>query len=141
MTEAYREEFAKLIALAEKRLQYPGVDLPHHQELFRLWRYPSFEQYVSWLVYSPVPRYADLDSPIAVRVSWDRPFDAARFRDPMKGLAHGLSTTPTISLDQAELSRDEFESILSSLQLINLPMVIDRSIVLDGERCGFETLE
>ena len=139
MTKAYREEFAELTALAEKRLQYPDVDLSHHRELFRLWRCPSFEQYVSWLVYSPVPRYADLDSPIAVKVVWDRPFDAARFRDPMKGLAHGLSTEPTISLDQVELSRDELESRLSSLQLINLPVVIDRSIVVDGERCGFET--
>ena len=138
MTKAYGEEFAELTALAEKRLQYPDVDLPHHHELFRLWRYPSFEPYVSWLVYSPVARYAEVDSPIAVKVSWDRPFDAARFRDPMKGLAYSLSTEPTILLNQVELSRHDLESRLSSLQLIKFPVMIDKSVVLDGERCGFE---
>jgi hypothetical protein len=48
VTKAYSEDFAELTALAEKRLLHPEVDLPHHQEIFRLWRYPSFEQYVSW---------------------------------------------------------------------------------------------
>jgi hypothetical protein len=137
VTKAYSEDFAELTALAEKRLLHPEVDLPHHQEIFRLWRYPSFEQYVTWHVYSSVARYAE--PPIAVKVSWDRPFDVARFRDPMKGLAHGLSTEPTIISNQVELSRNELESKLSSLQSIKLPVVIDRSIVLDGERCGFES--
>lgn len=139
MTKAYSEEFAELTAMAEKRLQYPEIHLPHHRELFRLWRYPSFEQHVSWLVYSPVPRYAELDSPIAVKVTWDRPLDVMRFRDPMKGLTHGLCTEPTITLNQIELSRDGLESRLAGLQLIKLPVVMDRSVVLDGDRCGFET--
>jgi hypothetical protein len=102
VNRAYSGEFAELTALAEKRLLYTEVDLPHHQELFRLWRYPLFEQYVTWHVYSSVARYAD--PPIVLKVSCDRTFGVAGFRDPMKGLAHGLSTEPTIISRQVELS-------------------------------------
>lgn len=136
---AYTEAFAELTLTAEKRLRWPEIDLPQHNQVLRLWRYPSFEPYVSWLVYSPVARYRDVNSSLAVRVSWDRPFDTARFRDPMKGLAHGSAVEPAITLKQIEIPVTDVDSRLATLASIKVPVMIDRSIVVDGEICGFES--
>ena len=138
MIEAYRQEFAELTARAKKYLQHPEIDLPHRHELLRLWRYPSFGPYVSWRVYTPFDSYAETDLPIAMRVTWDRPFDYTRFRDPMKGLTHGLAIEPTVERKEAELSRSELDSRLATLQTIKIPVVIDRSVSVDGVSFGFE---
>lgn len=133
------DEFAELTTGAGKHLESPGLHLPHHHVLLRLWRYPSFKPHISWLVYSPVARYAETDLPIAVKITWDQPLDSARFRDPMKGLEYGLSIEPTTTLQQAELSRAELDSRLASLESIKIPVVIDKSVGLDGEIFGFES--
>ena len=137
--EPYRKEFDELTALAEKHLQYPEVHLPHHKKLFRIWRYPSFEPYVSWIVFAPVERYANLDLPMVVEISWHRPFDALRFHDPMKGLAHGFSISPAVDLRQAELLPSQIEWRMTNLETIQIPLLIDESIGVDGESFGFET--
>ena len=133
--DAYRE----LTAAAEKQLQHPDVDLPHCTPLLRLWHYPSFDSWISFLVYVPAPRYEHSVSSQVVEVIWNQPFDAVRFNDPMKGLAHGLSTTPTITIRQAPISPTQLASLTSSLQKITLPMELDRSIVLDGTILGLAT--
>lgn len=139
MTEAYREEFAELTARAKNSLQHPDINLPHRNELFRLWRYPSFEPYVSWHVYFPFATYLETDLPIAVRVRWNRPFDYTRFRDPLKGLAHSLSIEPTLEQKEVELSRSELDSRLATLQTIKIPVVVDSSVVIDGVSSGFQS--
>jgi hypothetical protein len=83
MAEAYGKEFEELSALAEKCLRDPGKHLPYRRMLLRLWRYPSFDQWTSWLVYVPVGRYTESDSPIVVQVIWNRRFDYERFSSPM----------------------------------------------------------
>jgi len=139
MEEPYRKEFGELSALAEKQLQYSEVHLPHHKRLFRIWRYPSFEPSISWIVFAPIERYAKVDLPMVVEVKWNRPFDAMRFHEPMKGLAHGLSIAPTLSLRSAPLSRDQLGVRIASLEKIKVPWLSDGSIGVDGESCGFET--
>ena len=138
MTEAYREELAELTARAEQYLQHSRIDLPHRHELLRLWRDPSFGSYTSWRVYTPFDRYGEADLPIAVRVTWNRPFDYMRFRDPMKGLKHGLGIEPTVERKEAELSRSELDSRLAALQTIKIPVVIDTGVSIDGVGFGFE---
>src|SRR6202008_1448513 len=116
-----------------RQLQDPEVQLPHHTLLLRLWHYPSFASWTSLLIYVPVARYQQSESPVVIEAVWDRPFDATRFNDPMKGLAHGLSTTPTVTVKQASLSPSLLDSKLRSLEEISLPITIDRSIILDGD--------
>ena len=139
MSGRYSEEFGELTKHAERLLKCPDVDLPHHRELLRLWRFPSFAEYESWLVYTPVARYANVDSPCVVKVSWDRPFDYARFHDPMKGLVHGLALEPAIKLRRSEVSEPELQSRLAGLELINLRLLMHKSITLDGEQFGLES--
>jgi hypothetical protein len=140
MAEQRHQEFSGLSARAEGILKGPEVDLPHHKSLLRLWHYPSFDRYVSWLVYGALPRYQKSDSPLVCEVVWDRPFDFQRFSDPLKGLKHGFSPEPTITLKQAEVPPDELELRLTNLREIALPVFIDDgSIGLDGESFGVET--
>jgi len=139
VAEPYRKEFDELIALAEKHLQYPEVHLPHHKKLFRIWRYPSFEPYVSWMVFVPLERYAKFDLPMVVEVKWNRLFDSMRFHDPMKGVAHGFSISPTVDFRQAELLRNQVEWRTANLEKIKVPLMINESIGVDGESFGFET--
>ena len=55
---------------AKKQLRDPDVHLPHHTRLLRLWHYPSFDSWISFLIYLPVPRYEHSDSPVVVDVTW-----------------------------------------------------------------------
>ena len=137
--QSYRKEFDELSAAAEVLLQRPKVQLAHHTRLLRLWHYPSFDSWTSVLVYVPVTRYQESESPLVIAATWDRPFDATRFNDPMKGLVHGLSTTPTVTFKQASLSSSLLDSELRRLEQIALPVMLDRSIILDGEEFGIET--
>jgi hypothetical protein len=139
MVEAYRKEFDELSALAGNNLRHPKVQPPHHRPLLRLWCYPSFERWTSWLVYVPVQRLTQPDSPIVAEVTWDRPFDVERFTNPLKGLAHGLSSTPTITLKQAGVPSEMLNSQLLSLEQISVPVMVHTSLGLDGEECGLET--
>ena len=91
------------------------------------------------MLFAPVERYAKSDSPVEVEVKWDRPFDAMRFHDPMKGLTHGFSTAPTMSMRQAELLTDQVELRIADLEKIQVPLMIDTTIGVDGEMFGVET--
>jgi hypothetical protein len=104
-----------------------------------MWHYPSFASWDSLLIYVPGTRYQESESPRVIETTWDRPFDAMRFNDPMHGLAHGLSTKPTITLKQASLDPALLDSKLRRLEEIAVPIIIDRSIILDGEEFGLET--
>ena len=139
MGDGYRKEFDDLTTAAKELLRNPDVHLPHLTRLLRIWQYHSFDSWVSLLVYVPVPQYEHSDAPVVLEVNWDRPFDAMRFNDPLKRIAHGLSIKPTITIRQGAMSRELLDSLMSSLQKIALPVTIDRSIVLDGTELGLET--
>jgi hypothetical protein len=140
MAENREQEFAALRKSATERLERPEVDLPHHQLRLRLWHYPSFAYWSSWLLYCPLPRYDDIESLIVVRSVWDQMFDAQRFRDPMKGLTYGYSIHPSISLNRSQLSRDRVEPRLSALREITVPVLFDDAVGVDGESFGLEIL-
>ena len=58
----------------------------------------------------------------------------------MKGLQHGFSAEPSISLRQSEVSTEELESRLAALaEIALLPFVDDGSFGTDGETFGIET--
>jgi len=65
--------------------------------------------------------------------------DSIRFHDPIKGVAHGFSISPTVDLRQAELLSNQVESTTANLEKIQVPLMIDESIGIDGESFGFET--
>ena len=139
MAEGYSEEFRELTERAERLLQRPDVHLPHHRELLRLWCYPSFAAHESWLAYTPRERFANVESPCVVKVTWNRPFDYARFHGPIEGLSQGLSIEPVIKLRRSEVPQSELQTRLDGLASINLPLLMERSIALDGVLFGFES--
>lgn len=136
--EKREQEFTKLRERAAEGLERPAVHLPHHELVVRLWHYPSFDRYTSWLVYSPLPQ-KDANA-IGVRAVWEQAFDAHRFIDPLDGLKHGFSSEPSMSLQQVDLSREELEPRLNALGRITPNAFIDDSgVAVDGASFGIET--
>ncbi len=122
--------------------------------LVRLWRYPSFEPYRSWLICTSLPELNVIAQTAKVRVAnsidqltkvrqviWDRPHDMERLIDPMVGLRCGFGSEP-----QALKVRDV---VLTSAGLLewfqkgkSLPMPSwqhEGSAGCDGETFGFES--
>ena len=114
------------------------MHLPHHELVLRLWHYPSFDRYTSWLVYSPLAQ-EDANA-IVVRSIWEQAFDAHRFIDPLDGLKHGFSSEPSMSLQQVELSREKLAPRLTTLGEIAPAAFVDEpGIAIDGASFGIET--
>jgi hypothetical protein len=138
MAEHREREFAELSARAEELLERPDVRLPHHRQLLRLWHYPSFSRFSSWLVYLPHARRDE--TPVVLESVWNRQFDAERLLTPMEGLRHGFSTEPTISNRRAELPAEELSARVESLRRIVVPPFLeDGTVGLDGDLFGIET--
>ncbi len=83
------EERRELLARARHALEHPGEveprgDLHRYRLFLRLWRYPSFEPWVSWAVFEP-GRYADDAELFHVRqITWDQQRNLGRFTDPLE---------------------------------------------------------
>jgi len=138
MVEHREREFGELSARAAELLERPDVRLPHHAALLRLWHYPSFSRFSSWLVYLPHARRDE--APVVIESVWDRRFDAARFSGPTEGLKHGFSTEPTMAVRRGELPAEELSGRVASLRRIVVPPFLDDgAIVLDGDAFGVET--
>ncbi|HEV7891947.1 MAG TPA: hypothetical protein VGP08_14985 [Pyrinomonadaceae bacterium] len=138
MVEHREREFGELSARAEELLERPDVRLPHHRPLLRLWHYPSFSHFSSWLVCLPHARRDE--RPVVVESVWDRQFDTKRLLEPLEGLKHGFSTEPTISNRRGELPAEELRARVASLRRIAVPPFLeDDMIPLDGDTFGVET--
>lgn len=138
MVEHRQRELAELSARAEELLERPGVRLPHHTPLVRLWHYPSFARFSSWLVCLPHARRDE--KPVVVESVWDRPLDTKRLLEPLEGLRHGFSTEPTIAVRRGELPAEELGARVESLRRIVVPPFLeDGTVGLDGDLFGVET--
>lgn len=60
---------------------------------FRLWHYPAFEAYRSWSVFE-LHRRREPSLFVVRQVTWDRPHDYQRLRDPFMGLQEGFHSNP-----------------------------------------------
>jgi len=103
----------------------------------RLWHYPAFEAYHSWSVFELRRREAAL---IVVRqVTWDRPYDCQRLRDPLLGLQEGFHSHPKIELRDRPLDVSELATRLAAARSVSVPIVGQHSgICVDGAMFGYE---
>jgi hypothetical protein len=105
---------------------------------FRLWYYPAFHAHQSWSIFE-LHRRGEPALPIVRQVTWDRPHDCQRLRDPLLGLQEGFHTHPKIELRDRPLDRSELAARLAAAKLMSVPIVgRDTGICLDGGMSGYE---
>lgn len=105
---------------------------------FRLWHYPAFEAYRSWSVFELHGHRASAQF-VARQVTWDRPHDYQRLRDPLLGLQKGFHSDPKIELRDRPLDPSELATRLAAAQSLSLLIVGRQSgICLDGATFGYE---
>jgi hypothetical protein len=105
---------------------------------FRLWHYPAFEAHRSWSVFELRSRRESAQF-VVRQVTWDRPHDCQRLRDPLLGLQEGFHSDPKIELRDRPLDPSELATRLAAAQ--SLPVLIVgryTGVCLDGVRFGFE---
>src|SRR5438128_6224275 len=66
---------------------------------YRLWNYPSFGEYKSWLLF--LPSAHDWEFTFAREITWKRQDDIERLTNPMVGLQKGFHTSPSIEVVDA----------------------------------------
>lgn len=144
MTERRQNEWADLESKALELLAYcsqpEGYKRPASAVL-RLWNYPSFGVYTSWVVYRISPAGEELEYIVEEKV-WDRPSDAQRMFDPLVGSQHPLkfSVSTTISTRSTVLLKSKVVQMLEELSSLRFrPFCDDGSFGLDGETFGVET--
>ena len=105
---------------------------------FRLWHYPAFEAYRSWSVFE-LRRRRESTVLVVRQVTWDRPHDCQRLRDPLLGLQEGFHSHPKIELRDRPLDASELATRLAGAQSLSVPIVgRDSGICVDGAMFGYE---
>lgn len=128
-----REKIDELYRRANEALEHPERRWPEvtRRGLLRLWEFPSFEAWTTWLLSDEGPALREL--------TWDQNFDKRRFGDPLFGLQHGLSTAPTLRCRDVTLTDQQNRQLLSGLNRLTLPLGARcRVIGLDGTGYGLE---
>lgn len=127
---------------AEQALEDPASLEPSEPLLFarpqlRLWHYPAFFVWTTWMVFE---QPANEHSLLARRVIWDSPYDHSRFSDPLEGVRQGFSAPPTLTVDDASTIDNALQPFLHELGRQPIPVVTPHpSIGLDGETFGFQS--
>jgi len=138
------EERADLTRRAMRCLEH-AADLEPQETVrrlrpeFRLWEFPSFQEWRSWTVFTSRP-WDDATEAAAVReVTWDQPADYHRLGEPMAGLKYGFHTRPTISLRDASVPGADLAKHLAAAAEISMPLVgFEDLLALDGVEFGLE---
>src|SRR5262249_43449368 len=135
--ERREREFNQLTTQAMCRLERPQDTMPTEtvnqlRPYCRLWHYPSFGVYKSWLVFVPY-KEKNLGLTMVRQVFWNRPGDFERFTNPFEGLKRGLSINPTIDVTDATVKLEDLFQELSLLKDICIPISgFAQHIGLDG---------
>jgi hypothetical protein len=139
------EERRELLERGRYALKHPDETEPrgnlHRYSLFlRLWRYPSFEPWISWAIFEP-GRYADDANALHVRqITWDQQCDLGRFADPMEWLRQGYRAPPTLRVADTAVSSELLKPYQDELARACIPLFPREDfITLDGEERGVET--
>ena len=104
----------------------------------RFWHYPAFEEYRSWSIFDSQGR-GQPSVTLVRQVTWDRPHDCQRLRDPLHGMQEGFHSEPKIEVRDRALDAIAFTARLDAATSLSLPVIGRYSgICLDGARFGFE---
>ena len=105
---------------------------------YRLWNYPSFGEYKSWLLF--LPSAHDWEFTFAREITWKRQDDIERLTNPMVGLQKGFHTSPSIEVVDAVVDIKRLNEHLRNLRKIRVPAGdFQEPFGLDGEGNGFQT--
>lgn len=138
-----REKIDELYRRANEALEHPERRWPEvaHRGLLRLWEFPSFDAWTTWLLVDACRSSSGLpdDGPALRELTWDQNFDKRRFGDPLFGLQHGLSTAPTLRRRDIALTDQQNRQLVSGLSRLTLPLgARHRVIGVDGTGYGLE---
>jgi hypothetical protein len=112
--------------------------LTDHRLRFRLWYYPAFEVHRSWSIFEK-HRKREPTIFLVRQITWDRPYDCQRLRDPLLGLQEGFHTNPKIELRDRPLDASELGSRLARAQSLAIPIIgRDSGLCVDGAMSGYE---
>jgi hypothetical protein len=112
--------------------------LGNYSLLFRVWHYPPFAACCSWSVLKSRMPYRPSEY-LVRQMTWDRPHDCLRLRDPLFGLQEGFHSLPKMEVRDRAVDGAELSSRLEAGRLISLaPIGRHRGICLDGAIFGFE---
>lgn len=144
MSERRQNEWVDLESKALELLAYssrPEGEKGPASAVLRLWHYPSFGVYTSWVVYRIAPAGEEIEYIVEEKV-WDRPSDALRMFDPLVGSQHPLkfSVNTTVSTRSTVLLNCKVDQMLEELSSLRFRLFCDDgSFGLDGETFGVET--
>ena len=146
MVENRRKEWQESMRAALKRLDRPEriEPLPSGkvQPAIRLWRYPAFESWTSWLLFTPSPGSGPKDSPVLRTVDWAQQEDVSRLLSTMEGLKLGFHFRPSVSINDTTLPLEEITPLVDQLRGIKAAVFTTMSnIGTDGTFYGVQTLD
>jgi hypothetical protein len=145
MAEDRQKEWQGLIRAALERLDRPERIEPlpaaNVQPAIRLWRYPAFASWTSWLLFTPSPNRGPKGSPVLRTVEWAQQEDASRLFSPMEGLKLGFDFRPSVSIKHSTLPLEEVTFLLEQLRSIKVAVFTKPRIGLDGTSFGLETVD
>lgn len=136
----FENRVLNLLQYPEEYLKQLGKDFQPFVCVLRLWKYPTFAEYSSYLVFKPAGHLAKSEF-LLVTVIWNRPEELRNFSDPTNGLKYRLSSSvdPLITFHHTWLEPDVVLNSLQSLQCLNCQPFPDcSSINLDGIITGIE---
>lgn len=128
--EKRHSEFVELERKAQLLLmdEVPPVEKPSAKCVLLLSVQPTFDNYVSWAVFTDM----GVSKFIARHMIWDKLFDQQRFFDPLQGLKHGWHTKPTTTIRIGRVAGDDLGELLKSAGALRIGQANQRGIVLDG---------
>ncbi|MCI0661176.1 MAG: hypothetical protein L0220_08905 [Acidobacteria bacterium] len=138
------KDFKELESRAVYCLSHPEELEPINRQMravYRLWHYPSFGDYKSWLVFLPLRDIENPEFTISREVTWRREIDAQRFTNPSVGLQMGFHTKPSLEVVDVIVNLKDLNEQLEKLDNIEISISpISKIIGLNGEMYGFQDL-
>jgi hypothetical protein len=145
MVENRQVEWRELMGSAEDLLNHPERIEPAPsgklRPAIRLWRYPAFGSWNSWLLFTPLVKYDPKGLPVLRTVEWAQDEDGSRLLSPMEGLRLGFHTRPSVTVKDCTLLPPLVDDLLEQLRIINLAAFAAGPGGCDGTIFGVETLD
>lgn len=142
--EQRQDEWLACMAAAEGELTSPvgepraeGGSRQRVSEDLRLWRWPSFEPWETWVFVNRYDGRTGESRTIVRRLRWRNDLDGSRLQSPMEGLKLGFHATPTIEVEETELDRGDWARPRRELEGVGLAtLALSKVVAIDGTRFG-----
>lgn len=145
MIKPYQETWRELESAALRVLEKPelfddGLVRTELVRTIRVWHYPSFEPYISWHLFMPIPRGSTLPATV-IKAIWDQRGDRERFYNPLVGVKHEykLTSRPTIEMQTGSLDSAQVRMLVQEASLLTVSLAVEEGgVTIDGSVFGVE---